>query len=411
MRRALGFLLSTFAALATAAPALAADPPLIALVLDTSGSLTAADVARRQQIAASLLSALPAGSEIAVFNFDDESRLVLPRSADRSEVLAAIDAQGRAGRFTALHDALYDATRYLSGVAGRRRGIVLVTDGKDENSALRLEDGAALARDGNVPVFAVGVGKVQDRVLRRIAKLTGGRYFGTGADGAAMAEAIVAGLPASVAPAPRPTAALESSAGSTAVTAAPATAVPAAAAAASASIWVWLGPLLGVLAGLGVALVILWPRAGARPAAVVPAASAPASAPAGEAVEEPGTLVMRMEDLPEPTDRTMVITMKPLLHVTKGPDAGRLFEVSLDAATSIGRADGNDAALGDRTVSSQHCRIRPLPDAGFEVIDLQSTNGTFVNDRRVTRQRLVAGDVIKVGESWISFRMDHMKGD
>lgn len=408
MRRATGFLLSTFAVLTPAAPALAADPPLIALVLDTSGSLTPDDVAHRQQIAASLLAALPAGSEIAVFTFDDESRLVLPRSADRAKVLAAIDAQGRAGRFTALHDALYDATRYLSGVPGRRRGIVLVTDGKDENSALRLEDGAALARDGNVPVFAVGVGKVQDRVLRRIAKLTGGRYFGTDVDGTAMADMIVAGLPASVAPAAGPAGALESSAGSTArVPAAPAAAVPAAA----ASIWVWLGPLLGVLAGLGVALLILWPRGGARPAAVVPAASTTASAPVGEAFEEPGTLVMRMEDLQDPTDRTMVITMKPLLHVTKGPDSGRLFEVSLDAATSIGRADGNDAALGDRTVSSQHCRIRPLPDAGFEVIDLQSTNGTFVNDRRVSRQRLAAGDVIKVGESSISFRMDHMKGD
>ncbi|MCM2256585.1 MAG: VWA domain-containing protein [Vicinamibacteria bacterium] len=410
MRRALGVLLGTFVALTAAAPAVAAEPPLIALVLDTSGSLTADDVARRQQIAASLLAALPAGSEIAVFNFDDESRLVLPRSSDRAKVLAAIDAQGRAGRFTAMHDALYDATRYVSDVAGRRRGIVLVTDGKDENSALRLEDGAALARDGNVPVFAVGVGKVQDRVLRRIAKLTGGRYFGTDADGASMAETIVAGLPVSVVPATHPAGTLESSAGSTAVVPAVPAAVPASAAA-SASIWVWLGPLLGVLAGLGVALLILWPRGGARPAAAAPAAYTPAAAPAAEAFEEPGTLVMRMEDLPEPTDRTMVITMKPLLHVTKGPDSGRLFEVSLDAATSIGRADGNDAALGDRTVSSQHCRIRPLPDAGFEVIDLQSTNGTFVNDRRVSRQRLVAGDVIKVGESSISFRMDHMKGD
>lgn len=405
MRRALGVLFGTFVGLTPAGPALAAETPLIALVLDTSGSLSAADVARRQEIAAGLLAALPAGSEIAVFNFDDESRLVLPRSADRAKVMAAIEAQGRAGRFTALHDALYDATRYVSEVPGRRRGIVLVTDGKDENSALRLEDGAALARDGHVPVFSIGVGKVQDRVLRRISKLTGGRYLGTDADGPQVAQQVLDGLPA-VQPVPVRAEAV-APAGLAAVPAAPQPAA-AGAAAPGATTWSWLGPVLGVLAGLGVALLVLWPQLG-RGAAAAPAVAAPAAA--AEVADEPGTLVMRMEDLPEPTDRTMVITMKPLLHVTKGPDKGRLFEVSLDAATSVGRAEGNDAALGDRTVSSQHCRIRPLPDAGFEVIDLQSTNGTFVNDRRVSRQRLAAGDVIKVGETLISFRMDHMKGD
>ncbi len=405
MKRALGRILSTLVVLGPAFAAPAAETPLIALVLDTSGSLSAADVARRQEIAAGLLAALPAGSEIAVFNFDDESRLVLPRSADRAKVMAAIEAQGRAGRFTALHDALYDATRYVSEVPGRRRGIVLVTDGKDENSALRLEDGAALARDGHVPVFSIGVGKVQDRVLRRISKLTGGRYLGTDADGPQVAQQVLDGLPA-VQPVPVRAEAV-APAGLAAVPAAPQPAA-AGAAAPGATTWSWLGPVLGVLAGLGVALLVLWPQLG-RGAAAAPAVAAPAVA--AEVADEPGTLVMRMEDLPEPTDRTMVITMKPLLHVTKGPDKGRLFEVSLDAATSLGRAEGNDAALGDRTVSSQHCRIRPLPDAGFEVIDLQSTNGTFVNDRRVSRQRLAAGDVIKVGETLISFRMDHMKGD
>lgn len=406
MKRTLGRLLSTLFVLGPAFAAPAAETPLIALVLDTSGSLSPADVGRRQEIAAELLAALPAGSEIAVFNFDDESRLVLPRSADRAKVMAAIDAQGRAGRFTALHDALYDATRYVSEVPGRRRAIVLVTDGKDENSALRLEDGAALARDGHVPVFSVGVGKVQDRVLRRISKLTGGRYLGTDTDGASMAQQVLDGLPAVQPPPARveARAPAASAAGPAAVQPPPAAAV-----APGATTWSWLGPVLGVLAGLGVALLVLWPQLG-RGAAAAPAAVA-APAAATELADEPGTLVMRMEDLPEPTDRTMVITMKPLLHVTRGPDKGRLFEVSLDAATSVGRAEGNDAALGDRTVSSQHCRIRPLPDAGFEVIDLQSTNGTFVNDRRVSRQRLAAGDVIKVGETLISFRMDHMKGD
>ena len=71
----------------SAAPALtagtAAEPPAtIALVIDTSGSLTSADLARARDLATGVLKALPAGSEVAVFSFDDQSRLVQPRTTD-----------------------------------------------------------------------------------------------------------------------------------------------------------------------------------------------------------------------------------------------------------------------------------------------------------------------------------------
>jgi len=59
-------------------------------------------------------------------------------------------------------------------------------------------------------------------------------------------------------------------------------------------------------------------------------------------------------------------------------------------------------------VSSQHCRIRPQRGV-YELIDMKSTNGTFVNERKVVRTNLSAGDVIKVGETMMQFRMDHMK--
>jgi pSer/pThr/pTyr-binding forkhead associated (FHA) protein len=83
--------------------------------------------------------------------------------------------------------------------------------------------------------------------------------------------------------------------------------------------------------------------------------------------------------------------------------------VSLQSATSLGRARGNDVVLDDRAVSSQHCRIRPRDQGGYEVLDLQSTNGTYVNERRVARHPIAAGDVLKVGETILQFRLDHLK--
>jgi pSer/pThr/pTyr-binding forkhead associated (FHA) protein len=107
--------------------------------------------------------------------------------------------------------------------------------------------------------------------------------------------------------------------------------------------------------------------------------------------------------------QTLVLTLKPLLHVTKGPNVGKFFEVHLDSSTSIGRAQGNDIVLDDLAVSSQHVRIRPLGGV-YELIDLKSTNGTFVNERKIARTNLSAGDVVKIGETAMQFRMDHMKG-
>jgi pSer/pThr/pTyr-binding forkhead associated (FHA) protein len=56
-------------------------------------------------------------------------------------------------------------------------------------------------------------------------------------------------------------------------------------------------------------------------------------------------------------------------------------------------------------VSSQHCRIRPDGDR-FVLQDLESTNGTRVNDRRVKKHVLAEGDVIQIGETKLEFRMD-----
>ena len=121
-------------------------PATVALVIDTSGSIRAPELARTQQIASGTLQALPRGSQIAVFGFDDQSRLLLPRTDREDEIRQAIRGLHSGGRYTALYDALYDASRYLRDAPGARKAIVLITDGKDENSALNLEDGLRIAQ-------------------------------------------------------------------------------------------------------------------------------------------------------------------------------------------------------------------------------------------------------------------------
>ena len=93
------------------------------------------------------------------------------------------------------------------------------------------------------------------------------------------------------------------------------------------------------------------------------------------------------------------------LVVTQSPyfEEGETFELDT-APLTIGRTAQNDVALeGDEFASASHVRIDPRRD-GVWVVDLESTNGTFVNGHRVDGpQRLSAGDIVRVGETELRF--------
>ena len=65
---------------------------------------------------------------------------------------------------------------------------------------------------------------------------------------------------------------------------------------------------------------------------------------------------------------------------------------------TIGRHDGNVFQIGDASVSGRHCEVRLRGDE-LIVRDLQSTNGTFVNNQRVDSSELRPGDLLRLGNS------------
>jgi pSer/pThr/pTyr-binding forkhead associated (FHA) protein len=78
-----------------------------------------------------------------------------------------------------------------------------------------------------------------------------------------------------------------------------------------------------------------------------------------------------------------------------GPE--RTFRILPGNIRTMGRAAGADFIIDGALVSRVHCRLTALPDGTLEVTDLESTNGTYVNDRRVSNARLTPGDRLKVG--------------
>jgi diguanylate cyclase (GGDEF)-like protein len=85
-----------------------------------------------------------------------------------------------------------------------------------------------------------------------------------------------------------------------------------------------------------------------------------------------------------------------------GPGLGSCHPLSV-AALVIGRGDETDIQLKHITVSRRHAQIRTEYD-GHYVTDLESTNGTLVNDQVVTgRQLLRNGDYVRIGSFILRF--------
>ena len=86
------------------------------------------------------------------------------------------------------------------------------------------------------------------------------------------------------------------------------------------------------------------------------------------------------------------------LVVRRGPQPNQAFEISKDL-TTLGRDISNDIVLNDRETSRHHLRLTRSGDT-MTIEDLGSTNGTFVNGKRVSGiTPLQNGDMIGLGET------------
>ncbi|MFN8059145.1 MAG: FHA domain-containing protein [Vicinamibacterales bacterium] len=72
---------------------------------------------------------------------------------------------------------------------------------------------------------------------------------------------------------------------------------------------------------------------------------------------------------------------------------------------TLGRAVRADFSVEAPLVSRFHCRLVATPTGQLEVVDLDSTNGTFVNDRKIQQAILAAGDRLRVGR--LELTVDH----
>jgi hypothetical protein len=94
----------------------------------------------------------------------------------------------------------------------------------------------------------------------------------------------------------------------------------------------------------------------------------------------------------------------PRLEFVGGPLSGQTVPL-LEEVTTVGSVAGNTVVLSDPAVSRKHLGIRRMGER-FELADLGSTNGVYVNGHRMGKKVLVPGDIMRVGNTEMVFRVE-----
>ena len=362
-----------------------ARPPLILAVAMDEAGIGEVDLQRGQDLVLALFEALPPGSQMMLATFSGDKLTVLPPTADRA-LLAAAFAGFKAGTSGVAHpDGLFDMVGYLGGLQADAKALLLVSAGRVREGDLQFEDPLNAAVSKQIPIFALGLGQGDGKLLRRITKITGGEFVRLEvADASMFAHLISPGArsdgavslpPAEASPSPK--AEPRTSAGLLG------------AAAAFFS--------LGGLLMLGIVVLLIRRLAAPDPSKAPPALPAPArgAAPPPPGKEEPA--ISRPED-ETMLEKTMVVNANPILRALSGPGAGKNFPLSATGHTSIGRSRRNDIVVPEDGASAQHCRI-DREGGSYVLHDLGATNGTWVNGARTDRALLQHGARVKVGET------------
>lgn len=91
------------------------------------------------------------------------------------------------------------------------------------------------------------------------------------------------------------------------------------------------------------------------------------------------------------------------LEIQNGSEKGRRIQLTTKPIR-IGRDDTSDLYLRDVEVSRVHAEIRFVGN-GFEIVDLRSSNGVFVDERKTKHHKLLPGNLIRLGQTEIQFSL------
>ncbi|CAB5058696.1 MAG: VWA domain-containing protein [Actinobacteria bacterium] len=160
-------------------PAIQAAPtkaPII-FVIDTSGSMKAKKLVAVKEAVTQIVNSLQKDQPVGIVSFSEEVFTTLQPTLDFDQALRQIDSLFAVGD-TSMYDAV--AAAFSISTINRPGQLVLLSDGEDTTSVLKLDELLIQATTAGIPVNAIGiqVAQGQKEILTAITKASGGNYYG-----------------------------------------------------------------------------------------------------------------------------------------------------------------------------------------------------------------------------------------
>jgi VWFA-related protein len=138
-------------------------PVSLGIILDTSGSMTSDKMASaRAAINRFVFELLGPDDELFFMEFNNSPRLRQQFTRDRRAISRAVERVNPAGG-TAMYDAVADAVPLADAGQNRKKALLLISDGNDTNSSIRVGELRQLIRESEVMVYALGVDSTSSR--------------------------------------------------------------------------------------------------------------------------------------------------------------------------------------------------------------------------------------------------------
>ncbi len=425
-----------------------AETQAVSVLIDTSKSIPLAEFAKTKKTVQELKAKALPSDTINIYAFGNNLRKLDDKQ---------LNSLQPSDSYTYLYDAIYDSARELDKIAADRKALVLITDGIDTSSATTIEDAMDFSNSHGIAIHAIGTGKMDQKSLQRMAKLTGGSVLQLNSKQLALDikntianQKVITAAPIMPSPSPTPAPVVpKEPAPSTTQEPSEPVIQPEPEPIRPSGLMARYAYLLWIVgAGLIAVPVVLWlvtrafkketrpcPGCGkaleeyqtfcqecaAVPKTIIaPASSIPLRPDSTQEIKRhlapepfdppslPPEVLIKQSDADEILSKTFVLMDKPLLVVRKGKNIGQTFTLNRSVPISIGRSRVCEIKIEDTTVSGQHCRIIPENGKHF-LYDLRSTNGTFVNEKKVRKVELKEGDVIKVGETHFLYKVEQQR--
>jgi Ca-activated chloride channel family protein len=152
----------------------AGDFPLaVAVAIDRSFSVSAQRLAMTVSAVRGFVRLLRPSDQLMLLAIGSETEVLAPLSTDQAAPLASLGKLDSWGT-TPLHDATLSAIDAIQAGTGRR-ALILISDGNDRYSRATETDVIARARQKDVLVYPIAIGRAQPPIFVELAAVTGGR--------------------------------------------------------------------------------------------------------------------------------------------------------------------------------------------------------------------------------------------